>query len=112
MAVRTRVLALATITSGGAVKDVYTVPAGRTAIVKEVSVENATGATAVVQLWVRRSAVQIPFAAQSALAGALATWGPREWAFNPGDVLQAFVPGAVVNCRVYVAGALLLGEPE
>lgn len=98
------------MTVGIASANLYTVPAGRTAIVRTITLYNRGGGTARVLLTLNGS------------TGAEAVWGPTlltqttehfngSLVMDPGDELRAICTVAT-SIAVAGFGSLLLGEPE
>jgi len=110
VAVRSKRLTDSITCNAGTTTNVFTVPSGRTAIVRSIAVNSsaATGATVAFLLDTGAGAVNFQRAIAIPAAGSILYTGPL--VFNPGDVFSVNV--ATTNCRVMLFGTLLLGEPE
>lgn len=110
MAVRSRRLYSANLNTLGATVNIYTVPSGRTLIVRTVTFKRATINATDVEVLIRPAG-----------GGGISTWAraalgtnetvalPFEIILNPADVLAVFI---TARCYVHAFGSLLLGEPE
>lgn len=107
MAVRSKRI-LGPVALPAAAAGIYTVPAGRTLVVRTVTFFNNTGAAQICRLSTTASAAN-SVAYANVLAATPAIF--EHWmAFNPGDTIFGFsTAGTAV---VHIFGALLLGEPE
>lgn len=115
MPVRSRSVAAVDSINVGSVHFVYTVPAGRTLIVKWWSAYNATGSARSVRLLVRRNGVNVSIARHAALPALATLQLPgEELVANPGDMLGVQLGTETTNggLEVYVSGSLLEGEPQ
>lgn len=114
MAVRSRNLAILASLVANTWTGLYTVPAGRTLIVKQLGVVNLSGATRRVDVRVRRGAVSARVAMVAALAPSSSWRAPVEdLTLDPGDSLELWADDAGTNVvQVVASGALLLGPPE
>lgn len=114
MAVRSRLLAAVASIPVGVSTDVYTVPGGRTAIVRHWSVVNQTGETRRVLLSVRTGGTVVRFASRPVLLND-ETWqaAVAELVVNPGDSIAAYHSGTGTHggLHVVLAGSLLEGAP-
>lgn len=109
MAVRSRRLFGPTVITN-ALAAIYTVPAGRTAIVRTTWIYNQNVATQNVRMTVNGTAVSDSIGNFEVPAGRGLQLGV-ELVLNPGDVLRAVASlnGAI---SVTMVGSLLLGAPE
>lgn len=114
MAVRSRPLAAISTLTNGAFTTLYTVPAGRTAIVRHWSVVNHHTGTLTVRLAVRIAGALVDVYRQASLVSGEAFRG-TDWylALGPGDQLAVFVSGGsgAMTVHVVAAGSLLDGVP-
>ncbi len=112
MAVRTKQLANDKVTSGGSANVVYTAPAGRTAIVKDIVLDN-TGSTAVVaSLFVQNTGhtAACDIVAGSVLGGSQMTSTGRFVVLEPLDELWVYASSiATGDVKVLVSGTELDG---
>jgi hypothetical protein len=114
MPVRSQLLSLTSSVVVGVTTDVYTVPAGRTAVVRRWSIVNVTGETRRVLVSVRRGATLVRIAAAASLAndGVLAEVDGG-LVLNPGDSFAVFHSGTGTHTGLNVAlsGSLLDSAP-
>ena len=110
MAVRSRLLAHFEGFAPQGQTLLFAVPQGRTAILKHYALQNATGATAVGALSIRRAGVNIRFARHELATEALRAEAALYVVLHPGDelVLAVSAPG---TWRVLASGVLLVGAP-
>lgn len=90
------------------VQTLYTTPAGRTAIVKEISTAARTGA-ANVSVDVLRGATAVVVWSGVLTAGAWLGSGPRFLVLEPGDVLRAIRSSGTGVLDLWVSGSELDG---
>lgn len=115
MPVRTRPFAFVGSLPPGTLTTLYTVPSGRTAIVKHFGATNRTTLARHVRLGVRSATGVVVDMARGVVQpdGSLAV-DPCELALGPGDELWALLDnsaaGTAVN--VYAGGSLLEGAPS
>lgn len=107
MAVRSNRLAGPVSVSGSA--SVFTVPAGRTAIVKQISIVNFGAGSSTVTLYLNGTASGDALDRRSVGAGTTFHVIDIWWVFEPGDVMWV---GASAAATVSVHGALLEGAPS
>lgn len=108
MAVRSRRLWGSTTTTGTTQAIVYTVPAGRTAIIHSIFLAVRDGTTGDVHLRVNGSGLgQTVWKGSTGPLGAVIM--TEELILNPGDTLRVFAVTADINSLG--CGSLLLGEP-
>lgn len=111
MAVRSKALAHGQQLVPAAGVSIFTCPAGRTAIVKDVVLTNNTGASSNLTLQLRRAGVSIGVLRDAvADASRLASSG-RYIVVEPGDELRVVSSVAAGTVGWTVHGALLLGIP-
>lgn len=111
MAVRTKRIAAysgSTITGGTVV---FICPAGRTAIVKDVTLINASGATATMTLSLRTGGVAFGLHRGELADGSRISLTGRHIVLEPGDELRLAVGAGNSNGSVVAFGTLLAGEP-
>lgn len=105
MTVRSKVLG-AVLCGSASTTTVYTVPAGRTALVKHVSLYTGTGVTAMMR-WTANG-VTAYWAIQTLAAGNSTFFLPNA-ALGPGDDFRCRVLGATDTAVVVASGAELQG---
>lgn len=99
--------------SAGVPLAIYTVPAGRTAIVRSLFVaKTSTASDGNFTLRLNGSSSGFGLYATVALAGVMTWILPDELVLNPGDVLWTVFTGATNVVRVSAFGSLLEGAPE
>lgn len=113
MPVRSRPFVGLTSIVGGAMRTIYTVPAGRTAVVRHYTILNLSGAPRTVRLGVRTGGVNIDVYRHEALPAAAALGGDGlDLVLGPGDSLLAYCDTGVSQpMHIFASGSLLLGEP-
>lgn len=94
---------------------IYTCPAGRTAIIKELSVQNMSGRALGMGLGLRRGVqtVQLEWTSGVASQSGL-RWRGAFHVLQSGDQLLVYqwsTTNAAANVQVAVSGALLIGDP-
>lgn len=113
MAVRSFSLALVSGVPFGGFRTLYTVPAGRTVILKEYGVLNLTGAPVTVVVRVRREGVLVGLALGTDLPhGQALTAVQRDLVLNPGDALEVrcvTTGSGDAGLHVTASGSLLAG---
>lgn len=115
MAIRSRLFGLAASLPAGSTTVLVSVPAGRTAVVRQWQVMGRTGAAQEVEVAIRRAGSVVRI---SALTGLAAGQYLRSWAddlvLNPGDelVVLAAAGNTSGSLTAYASGSLLFGEPE
>jgi len=117
MAVRSRTFVFYQGSPGNGVTQLlYTVPAGRTAVVRRYSLLCEANGPVAAYLGVRRGSVDMFLDANRTLVpGATLHAATEDLVLNPGDGLIANVQlgsGTNTTCSIYAAGSLLLGAPE
>lgn len=115
MAVRSRLLAIGNQVPHGTAVAVYTVPAGRTAIVRHWSVTNRSSETPIVLFNVRSGTTTATVMRHGALPVGSTMGEPQaNLALGPGDKIEitGTAGGAAVNLHWVICGSLLEGEPE
>jgi hypothetical protein len=115
VAVRSRPFALVQSLTGGAWRDIYQVPAGRTAIIRRWSLVNRSSNPVMAQLGVRSGSTTATIHRSDPLPAAGNAGEPdSNLVLGPGDVLVMWVgmDSATYTVHAYFGGSLLLGAPE
>lgn len=112
MAVRSRGLAHVNGTAGGVATTLFTVPAGRTAIVREIVLRNRGATAATLSVFVRRSSVTISVARRTLASQEVAEITGRALVLEPFDDLQVVASAEGTLYSLSASGSLLLGAPE
>lgn len=112
MAVRTnRLWAVANILSGPAVT-VFTCPAARTCIVKDLALQNVGGASTGISLSLRTPTAVVNVWRGTVASGDTAVDSGRFIVLEPGDTLEVAGLAAGASVRSAGFGTMLLGEPS
>lgn len=115
MAVRSRLLLATRVIPGSQNALLYTVPAGRTAVVRHWGVVNRTAGALEVRAFVRSGGVDTTIATVLQLAAGATFGEPRaNLVLGPGDGFAVWHGGASTLTALHATlmGSLLLGEPQ
>lgn len=111
MTVRTRRLVAWTGSASTSPAGIYTTPAGRTAIVKQLNLQADNGVSGTLAVGLRTSGVVFQLAREP-LTGVQTVRLTGLWVvLHPGDELVVLAAAAMSGVRVVASGSLLLGEP-
>lgn len=111
MAVRSNRFALSASAASGAFVVLVAVPVGRTAIVREATLQNRTSATTQAQFLVRNGSTVVCVARTAALAHLDVFRLSGYFPLDPGDELVGDVGTGSGTFSAYCGGSLLMGEP-
>lgn len=115
MSVRSRALVLASVPSvSGTWVPLWTVPAGRTAIIREITAQHFGASNQEIRVQTFRDGQEGPLAQWLNVANAqVCVASPRYAVAEPGDILRIFLSGPSGQpIRTLWSGSLLLGAPS
>lgn len=111
MAVRTRQLAAGQGAASTSPTNVFTIPADRTAIVKDIVLQNVSGASAAVNVGLLVGGQPVPLWVGTMAHAAVQTLQERFVVMHEGDTLYVTCSPSG-NLRWLISGTLLFGDPQ
>jgi len=115
VAVRSRrVTAITTVTANNTILDLYTVPSGRTLILRGLAIANGSGGASALARIYQYDDVggNLQIVSVAAVAATSTYTETGWWVGNPGDKFSALLATSGVNMKVCLWGSLLDGAPE
>lgn len=111
MATRTRRLAIHSAAAATADTVVYTCPADKTAIIKQVAFQNASGGSQVMTWLLRSAGITMQVLAVTLADGAVSQTPGLFFVLHPGDELRVRCSSAGGTIRASAHGSQLAGAP-